>query len=270
MDSGGQNWGFDGSKKHTTLGEKRSPPSLIISPNLDALLEYEERIRGSTSQLREGTPMKDSPQPSPYIASPPVGLLPPPRKRQKPQSPTGSQTDSPAREHPLQGVTPSLSTSPKLTEPLASNPYINSPPSFNEIRELEDEQLSPVDETRTVAATDSPRDGPVDGRKRRRTHQRSRSSGDEKRPKSQQSTVSPPASPTNHSPTKQRVDKFFNIKNTFGLSQKTELYDVSNAALASRSRHSPQPSPKHSDRSRLKGKFFKRDSSSGMFLVLHR
>ena len=265
MDSGGRNWVFDDSKKkHTTPREKSSasPSSLIISPNLDALLEYEERIRGLTGQLREGTRAKDSPQPSPHIANPPAGLLPPPRKRQKPQSPTWSHTDSLTQDHALHRVTASLPTSPMLTEPLTSNPYINSPPSFDEIRQMEDEEPSPVDEARMGPAIESPRDSPVDGRKRRRTHQRSRSSGDEKRPKSQQSVISPPSSPTNNSPTsKQRVDKFFNIKNTFGLSQKTELYDGSNAPLASRSRHAPQPPPKLADRSRIKGKFFKRDSS---------
>jgi hypothetical protein len=166
-----------------------------------------------------------------------------------------------------------------LTEPLTSNPYINSPPSFDKILQIKDEELSPVDETRIGTlpigtATGDPRDSSVDGRKRRRTHQRRRSSGDEKRSKSQQSNISPPPSPINNSPTsKHRVDRFFNIKNTFGLSnsQKTELNDVSNAPLASRSRPSSQPPPKLADRSRIKGKFFKlKDPLSGMFPVLWR
>jgi len=264
MDLSGQNCVFDGfKKKHTTLGEKSTgtPPSLIISPDLDALLEYEERIRG----LREITPTKDSPQPSPHIAKPPAGLLPPPRKRPKPRLPAWSQTDGTTQDYPLQAVTASLPTSPMLIEPLASNPYINSPPSFDKIRQIQDEEPSPVEAM--GPATEGPRDSPVDGRKRRRTHQRSRSSGDEKRPNSRQSNTSP-SSPSPNS--KQRAEKFFNIKNTFGLSQKTELYDVSNAPLASRSRHGSQPLPKLADRSRIKGKFFKRDSLGGMFVVLRR
>jgi len=39
--------------KRTTLGE-RSRGRLAISPNLDAFLEYEERIRGITGQVGSG------------------------------------------------------------------------------------------------------------------------------------------------------------------------------------------------------------------------
>jgi hypothetical protein len=282
MDLGAENRKFDGSKKkRTTSGEKSSgsSPSLIISPNLDALLEYEERIRSYTTQLQSASPTKDSPLSSPHIPDTPAGLPPPPRKRQKPRSPTSSQNDSLV---PMDTVTASLPTTPVVAEPLASNPYINSPPSFDKKLQTEVEELSPVYVGKTsfgtlamdTAARGSRDSSPGDGRKRRRAHQRSRSSGDEKRPKSQPSNYSQPSSPIDNCPPKQRVDRFFNIKNTFGLFsdnplQKTELNDVSNALLASRSRHSPQPPPKLGDRSRIKSKLFKlKDPSNGMFFGL--
>ncbi|KAF8240741.1 hypothetical protein L208DRAFT_1383659 [Tricholoma matsutake] len=271
MDRSGHNQASDGRKKHTTPGGKNCgppPPSLIISPNLDALLEYEERIRRLTSQLRAGSPKRDSPQSSPHILNTPTGLPPPPRKRRKPQSPTAPQTCTLTDDLPLDVVTTSLSASPMLAAPLTSNPYINSPPCFDQILES---QLAPIDEAKKgmlamETATGSSRDDPADGRKRRRSHQRSRSSGDEKRPKSKPSNNSQPSSPTNSS-SKHRVDRFFSIKNTFGLfsdnpSQKPELNDVSNAPLASRSRHSSQPPPKLGDRSRIKVKLFKLKDTS--------
>jgi hypothetical protein len=277
MELSGENQGFDGSKKKRTIPGERirgSSPSLIISPNLDALLEYEERIRGLTSHLRRGSPTRDSLQSSPHIPNPPAGLPPPPRKRCKPQSPTSPQTDSSIQ---VDAVAASLPTTPILTEPLTSNPYINSPPSFDK---KEDEELAPVDNAKTGPGTlamdmdsrDSP-DSSADGRKRRRAHQRSRSSGDEKRPKAQPSNSSQPSSPIDSSLPKPRVDRFFNIKNTFGLfsdiPEKTEFNDVSNAPLASRSRHSSQPPPKLGDRSRIKTKLFKlKDPLSGTFPVV--
>lgn len=274
---------LDSTRNDKTRLEKNGgpPQSLIISPNLDALLEYEERIRG----LQTGSLMWESPQSSPPFPCAPAGLPPPPRKRRKPQSQISPATDASIMVNTA--LRPSLYSNPYIN---CSNPYINSPPSFSfdrgVQREVEERLGAAIEEANTgrsamatVPAEESSRDNTADGRKRRRAHQRSRSVGDEKRPKSHSSIIiSQPPSPSStishsHSLTAGspifRVDKFFNIKN-FGLfsdpnsSRKTDLNDVSNAPLTC-----SQPSPRLSDRSRIKGKLFKlKDPLSGMSSAL--
>jgi hypothetical protein len=106
------------------------------------------------------------------------------------------------------------------------------------------------------AINTDPRDksNSADGRKRRRAHQRSRSSGDERALNEPQPSLNSSAHSSPTSSSKPRTDKFFNIKNTFGIfsdipSPEIELNDVSNAPLTQRSR------VKLGDRSlRIKGK----------------
>ncbi|KAG6874410.1 hypothetical protein C0995_015146 [Termitomyces sp. Mi166 len=94
--------------------------SLIISPNLDALLEYDKKIRGTTSPI--------SPQLPP--STPLVGLPPPPRRTlRKPKSPTSPK----AVGSPL--VQESSQTSQWWD---CENPYINPAPEF-EIKDVLEE-----------------------------------------------------------------------------------------------------------------------------------
>jgi hypothetical protein len=252
---------------HIKAGERSRDlsQSLIISPNLEALLEYEERVRGTMNQVSVGSSAGGSPQCSPQISSSPGGLPPPPRRRRKPQSPTSPQTNPSTNAStgffPFSGITASLPSTPTLIGPLEPNPYINSPPSLEDILQIGTEDLGVIDEaeTGTEAINTGPRDesNSADGRKRRRAHQRSRSSGDER-------ALNKPLPPSaNSSPTlssKLRTDKFFNIKNTFGIFSdnplpEVELSDVSNALLTPRFR---QSSAKLGDRSlRIKEKLSK-------------
>jgi hypothetical protein len=98
------------STNHKVAGQTTSNPSppmsLVISPNLEALLEYDDRIRGSTegrsSSRLETTPAIQharSPlqQPDPEESVPIVGLPPPPRwnrghDKLQPNSSVGSLT----------------------------------------------------------------------------------------------------------------------------------------------------------------------------------
>ncbi|KAF8910036.1 hypothetical protein CPB84DRAFT_1842701 [Gymnopilus junonius] len=110
------------------------PRSLIISPNLDALLEHEERQRAKTRGIgaEPGTPETYgqpplSPQrvlPSPEFST---GLPPPPRRR------VGESRvpRSPLRETVGSGEEDSVG------EEKMSNPYINPAPTLEEVLEME-------------------------------------------------------------------------------------------------------------------------------------
>ncbi|KAG6846053.1 hypothetical protein H0H87_006417 [Tephrocybe sp. NHM501043] len=81
---------------------KTVPHPLTISPNLDALLEYDEKVRGPSS---------------PPVASPTMGLPPPPRRHsRKPRSPTSPKVRSPLIQEASSGWTEE------------ENPYINPGP----------------------------------------------------------------------------------------------------------------------------------------------
>ncbi|KAG5341650.1 hypothetical protein C0989_008408 [Termitomyces sp. Mn162] len=105
-------------------------PSLIISPNLDALLEYDKKIREAMSPTSPQLP----------LSAPPVGLPPPPRHTsRKPKSPT----------------------SPKVTSPLVQensrwweyeNPYINPAPKFKFVPEESGAHETSAHETSTTEA----------------------------------------------------------------------------------------------------------------------
>lgn len=98
--------------------------SLAISPDLNALLEHDERTRGSPHQL-------DSPPFHSLVSSTtfPVGLPPPPRGNRKPASrpitPKKSDSRSTRGADVTEPVPASLSTVPPT-----SNPFINAPPKL--------------------------------------------------------------------------------------------------------------------------------------------
>ncbi|KAF5385241.1 hypothetical protein D9615_001135 [Tricholomella constricta] len=115
----------------------RSPHSLIISPNLDALLEYDEKVRGvwATSATRE-VPQSGLPVT--------VGLPPPPRrnsrKAQSPRSPTSPKVGSPLMQE----------TKARFTA--EENPYINPGPKVEE-RETRDSSAAGADEMAAVVGS---------------------------------------------------------------------------------------------------------------------
>ncbi|KAG6851373.1 hypothetical protein H0H93_005771 [Arthromyces matolae] len=90
--------------------------SLVISPNLDALLEYDEKIRGSR--------LPASPE-SPQSAPPTSTSLPPPPRRnsRKPRSPTSPKIASPLIQE-------------TFTWQESENPYINPAPELGDLIEL--------------------------------------------------------------------------------------------------------------------------------------
>lgn len=124
--------------------------SLVISPNLQALLEFDDRLRASSeSQKRpEVAPagrVKHGRQPSWSEQEVPTVSLPPPRRRKKSGIPM-----SPKATSELESVAPSANILPGIEEPRESeevvfmrpedileeveahdlmNPYLNSPPS---------------------------------------------------------------------------------------------------------------------------------------------
>ncbi|RDB29428.1 hypothetical protein Hypma_015999 [Hypsizygus marmoreus] len=229
----------------TTRQEKsssRSPPhSLIISPNLDALLEFDEKVRGA---LGPGSPTRDLPQSAPLVATFPMGLPPPPRRNRnnaKPRSPTSPKVGSPlARE----------AGSPISVEAMSSNPYINPAPSLEVVQSMGGLEHMPRDEISPQTA---------DGGSSPHIRSSSRSSVD--------LTVQPSnaAWPSTIShPTKNRVDKLLSIgKIPFGLfldasspkTEKPELNDVSNSPVRVASRS--QPALNLRERARAKGKLLK-------------
>ncbi|KAF8167456.1 hypothetical protein B0H34DRAFT_681916 [Crassisporium funariophilum] len=103
--------------------------SLIISPNLDALLEHEERTRVQYASATEPTTPESCRQPFlPQSTSPsaefPIGLPPPPRNSRGPKlprSPTGTLL-------PPTPASPAQSRSSST-----SNPYINPAPTLAEV-----------------------------------------------------------------------------------------------------------------------------------------
>lgn len=113
----------------------KGPQSLLISPNLDALLDFDEKSRraGPASPAPERKELS--------VLTSPAGLPPPPRSRNpwSPISPTSSSS--------LEGPTIKPMPSVKLSMP---NPYINPAPVLN------------VPTRRDAAERDDmiPRDGP--------------------------------------------------------------------------------------------------------------
>ncbi|KAJ7070601.1 hypothetical protein C8F01DRAFT_385113 [Mycena amicta] len=90
--------------------------SLVISPNLDALLEHEDRVR----RIRHG--------PSASLASPTFGGGLPPPPRRHPNAPT-----SPSPLSPTYSLEQERDTETESIESLeGSNPYINPAPQFAE------------------------------------------------------------------------------------------------------------------------------------------
>jgi len=133
MIGAGQDVIYDGDARRSEKVSMRTPHSLVISPNLDALLEYDEKVRGVWAT-------------SPTVPhSAPAGLPPPPRRNsRKPRSPTSPKVGSPL----IQETSPTWDASGSA----AWNPYINPAPTLAAVVEVEDER--PRDETGGPEAAD--------------------------------------------------------------------------------------------------------------------
>ena len=98
--------------------------SLIISPNLEALLEHDARMR----RMKSGSSVGNVE---------PVQSLPPPPRRRKPTSPKNEYRD----ERRAGGMTDasSLPTTPSSSTS-APNPYVNPSPSFESVSDEQPEE----------------------------------------------------------------------------------------------------------------------------------
>ena len=117
--------------------------SLVISPDLDKLLEHEEKLRSSRTTT---TPIISTACSLTEVEQP-TGLPPPPRRNRQPPSRTGLQSISRSATGMLSVVaeqeenTPRSST-PNLKEsPLQRNPYINPAPTAEELFRSRDSVL---------------------------------------------------------------------------------------------------------------------------------
>lgn len=116
-----------------------APPSLVISPNLDALLEHDERMR--RSPLDNG-PLSSlsfqSPHSSTFSSAFPVGLPPPPRSNRKtvsrPSTPKESDSAASRSSRRINTTEGSPGSSDSSAHgPSGSNPYINTPPKLPQL-----------------------------------------------------------------------------------------------------------------------------------------
>lgn len=144
------------------LNSSNSSRYLVISPNLEALLEHEERTRRTTgetwSPITAWSPNAFAVGTSGDAATTstlPIGLPPPPRGPRKPRSPTAAKrAEIPSFASPLVNPPPpiSIDTAPPRysrtdpaslpTSPIASgsssNPYINPAPTIADVLKSDD------------------------------------------------------------------------------------------------------------------------------------
>jgi len=140
-----------------------NPRSLVISPNLEALLEHEERLRGNIALSAPPLPYSSDVS-SPTIASfPPhtsLGLPPPPRGPRKTRpltlgvgTPGSASIQTPSCNLPARGVddiaqttrndlVTSSITAVSPPSSSTSNPYINPAPSLEDVLQVDVNQSS--------------------------------------------------------------------------------------------------------------------------------
>ncbi|KAJ7016834.1 hypothetical protein C8F04DRAFT_492885 [Mycena alexandri] len=110
-----------GPSRVTTVAQKAGMQSLVISPNLDALLEHDERIRRAAQYAARAE--------SPSVLLPSQGLPPPPRRPRAPGSPSQlfAPPLPPSRSPLVAQEERDLANTPD------SNPYINPAPQWVEV-----------------------------------------------------------------------------------------------------------------------------------------
>jgi hypothetical protein len=115
------------------------PPSLAISPNLQALLEHDERVRAGNffGQVESPTSASDPPA---------TGLPPPPRGPRKQPSCPSSPHDKPGSIETLVEAARSRASSVGASPLSTPNPFINPPPVLEGalIATLENLVISPA------------------------------------------------------------------------------------------------------------------------------
>lgn len=147
--------------------------SLVISPNLQALLEFDDRLRASNKSHKRPDEVSSSPAQHGQFPSwreqevPTVSLPPPRRRRKKSSGPTSPQTVS-----EFEGVSPSRTESipeaeefgeseevvftapediPEDTEAKdLANPYLNSPPSPRYFQQRLNDSNETLESSRSV------------------------------------------------------------------------------------------------------------------------
>lgn len=148
-----------------------NPRSLAISPNLEALLEHEERLRGNIALSTPPVPYSSDVSPPKTASFTPhtsLGLPPPPRGPRKTRpltlgvaNPGSASIQIPSHSLPARGVddiaqtTRSDLVSSSITavgspSSSTSNPYINPAPSLEDVLQVDDDQSSTASSQPTV------------------------------------------------------------------------------------------------------------------------
>lgn len=107
-------------------------PSMAISPDLEALIEHDERTRGSQIPLdiNSSVSFLQSSRSGSFTAAFPVGLPPPPRRKggSRPTTPKDSSESRTSRRSDLKTLPASARPSSSGQRSDTSNPYLNAPP----------------------------------------------------------------------------------------------------------------------------------------------
>ena len=109
-------------------------PSMAISPDLEALIEHDERTRGSRIPLdihSSSVPFHQSLRSDSFTAAFPVGLPPPPRRKggSRPTTPKDSSGSRVSRRSALKNSSPAFASSCSSGQGSdTSNPFLNAPP----------------------------------------------------------------------------------------------------------------------------------------------
>lgn len=115
------------------------PPSMAISPDLEALIEHDERTRGSQIPLdsaHSSGSFFQSPRSGSFTTAFPVGLPPPPRRKggSRPTTPKDSPEGRALRRSDLKNSSPASARPGSSGQGSdISNPYLNAPPKIVQV-----------------------------------------------------------------------------------------------------------------------------------------
>jgi hypothetical protein len=127
------NWSIGEQPEVTTASAKKT--SLLISPNLDALLEHDERTRRQANDVKSPDSFSSSSVPDVFL-----GLPPPPRGPRKTSIRSRNRTS--ITRQPRLRTTSTDSDASDVSTPV-SNPFINPAPTLDTILNADDSTISP-------------------------------------------------------------------------------------------------------------------------------
>jgi len=129
-------WSIGGQQEVTSTSAKKT--SLLISPNLDALLEHDERTRRQANDVKSPDAFSSSSAPDVFL-----GLPPPPRGPRK--TSLRSRNRSSITRQPRLRTTSQATTDSDASDVSTpvSNPFINPAPTLDTILNADDSTISP-------------------------------------------------------------------------------------------------------------------------------